>query len=189
MNLAGEPLLEWWSSHRYLKGEMVRSRVETTRLLVEAINRMPSPPKMFVSASSVACYPSKNIGQQQQQQKPQRKTTTARAFSGGSSRFQQSNSSSTTTAPSNVSSSTITDESIVDDGVLGYDERYDGALADTFMGQLCQQWEQASLSLPKQTRRTILRFGHILYREKGFFPRVRNLYEFGENYRILFVVN
>ncbi len=55
INLAGAPILKRWTP-RY-REEILRSRVITTRLLVQAINRLNSP-KTLISASAVGYYPS-----------------------------------------------------------------------------------------------------------------------------------
>jgi uncharacterized protein (TIGR01777 family) len=55
VNLAGEPIAEkrWTASHRQL---LLDSRLQTTRLLVEAMGRLPQPPQVLVNASAVGYY-------------------------------------------------------------------------------------------------------------------------------------
>ena len=55
VNLAGEPIAEkrWTPAHRQL---LETSRLETTRLLVEAISASPAPPSVLVNASAVGFY-------------------------------------------------------------------------------------------------------------------------------------
>lgn len=55
VNLAGAPIDRRWS--RTYKEELVASRVEVTRRLVEAVGRSERT-KTFLSASAVGCYPS-----------------------------------------------------------------------------------------------------------------------------------
>lgn len=55
VNLAGAPIDRRWS--REYKEELISSRVETTRRLVDAVNRSERT-KTFISASAVGCYPS-----------------------------------------------------------------------------------------------------------------------------------
>ncbi len=55
VNLAGEPIAEqrWTPAHRQ---KLLDSRLETTRLLVEAMGRLPQPPQVLVNASAIGCY-------------------------------------------------------------------------------------------------------------------------------------
>ena len=55
VNLAGEPIAEkrWTAAHRQL---LLDSRLQTTRLLVEAMARLPQPPPVLVNASAVGYY-------------------------------------------------------------------------------------------------------------------------------------
>ena len=55
VNLAGEPIAEkrWTPSHLEV---LHRSRIDTTRHLVAAINDSPTPPKVLVNASAVGFY-------------------------------------------------------------------------------------------------------------------------------------
>ena len=55
VNLAGEPIAEkrWTPAHLEL---LHRSRVDTTKHLVAAINASPTPPQVLVSASAVGFY-------------------------------------------------------------------------------------------------------------------------------------
>lgn len=59
INLAGKPLLGRWTKRH--KQQLFSSRVELTQKLVEAINSLDVPPKLFVSASAIGCYPSNRI--------------------------------------------------------------------------------------------------------------------------------
>ena len=55
VNLAGEPIAErrWTPEHRR---RLLVSRVDTTRLLVEAMGRLPQPPAVLVNGSAVGYY-------------------------------------------------------------------------------------------------------------------------------------
>ena len=55
VNLAGEPIAEkrWTPAHRQL---LETSRLDTTRLLVEAITASSSPPSVLVNASAIGFY-------------------------------------------------------------------------------------------------------------------------------------
>jgi uncharacterized protein (TIGR01777 family) len=55
VNLAGEPIAEkrWTPAHRQV---LLDSRLETTRLLVEAMARLPQPPPVLVNASAIGFY-------------------------------------------------------------------------------------------------------------------------------------
>ena len=55
VNLAGEPIAEkrWTPAHRQL---LFDSRLRTTSLLVEAMARLPQPPRALVNASAVGYY-------------------------------------------------------------------------------------------------------------------------------------
>jgi uncharacterized protein (TIGR01777 family) len=54
VNLAGTPILGRWTHHR--KQDILSSRIQTTRLLVAAINKMERAPSVFVSSSAVGIY-------------------------------------------------------------------------------------------------------------------------------------
>lgn len=54
VNLAGAPILKRWTSD--WKEEIRSSREDTTSLLVSAMNDMPHPPGVFISASAVGIY-------------------------------------------------------------------------------------------------------------------------------------
>mgnify|MGYP001805914171 CR=1 FL=1 len=54
INLAGAPIIQRWSTKN--KEAMVKSRIQTTKKLVEAINLCVAPPKVFISASAVGIY-------------------------------------------------------------------------------------------------------------------------------------
>lgn len=62
VNLAGQHILDptrrWTDAYR---DEVIRSRVETTRTLVEAINANPSPPAVFVSAAGKCFYGTREL--------------------------------------------------------------------------------------------------------------------------------
>ena len=55
VNLAGEPIAEkrWTPAHLEV---LHRSRIDTTKHLVAAINASPTPPQVLVSASAVGFY-------------------------------------------------------------------------------------------------------------------------------------
>ena len=55
VNLAGEPIAEkrWTPAHQRI---LETSRLETTRLLVEAIQASPTPPQVLVNASAIGYY-------------------------------------------------------------------------------------------------------------------------------------
>lgn len=59
INFAGAPILRRWTTR--WKQEIYSSRVETTRLLVEAMNGMSQPPATFISTSAVGIYDDENI--------------------------------------------------------------------------------------------------------------------------------
>ncbi|GAO31422.1 TIGR01777 family oxidoreductase [Geofilum rubicundum] len=59
VNLAGAPILTRWTESN--KKKIYHSRIDTTRLLVEAINALSSPPKDFISASAVGIYDDVNV--------------------------------------------------------------------------------------------------------------------------------
>jgi hypothetical protein len=54
VNLAGEPIATRWSED--VKKELIRSRIEPTKRLVEAINAAEKKPKAFVSGSAIGFY-------------------------------------------------------------------------------------------------------------------------------------
>jgi uncharacterized protein (TIGR01777 family) len=54
VHLAGAPILKRWN--KKWKDAILKSRTETTRKLVEAMNSMEKPPAVFVSASAVGIY-------------------------------------------------------------------------------------------------------------------------------------
>jgi hypothetical protein len=63
INLAGQHILDlrrrWNDAYRQ---EVLRSRVETTRALVRALNAMPHPPAVFVSTAGKCFYGTAEIG-------------------------------------------------------------------------------------------------------------------------------
>jgi uncharacterized protein (TIGR01777 family) len=62
INFAGKHILDlrrrWDDAYR---DEVIRSRVETTRILVDAINRSPTPPEVFVSTAGKCFYGTKEM--------------------------------------------------------------------------------------------------------------------------------
>lgn len=54
VHLAGAPILKRWTEK--WKDTILKSRTETTRKLVEAMNGMSQPPSVFLSASAVGIY-------------------------------------------------------------------------------------------------------------------------------------
>lgn len=54
IHLAGAPIIKRWT--KAYKNEIVDSRVNTTNLLVEAINQMETPPRLFISTSAIGIY-------------------------------------------------------------------------------------------------------------------------------------
>jgi uncharacterized protein len=64
VNLAGKHILDvtrrWTPAYR---SEVIASRVETTEMLVAALNRMPDPPEVFVSTAGKCFYGTGEIGQ------------------------------------------------------------------------------------------------------------------------------
>lgn len=63
VNLAGQHILNprrrWNAAYRQ---EVIQSRVQTTRTLVEAINAGPHPPEVFVSTAGKCFYGTKEVG-------------------------------------------------------------------------------------------------------------------------------
>ncbi|HUF05256.1 MAG TPA: TIGR01777 family oxidoreductase [Aridibacter sp.] len=57
VHLAGESIGEYWTEEK--KKRLRKSRVEGTRTLVEALSKLETPPKVFVSASAVGYYGSR----------------------------------------------------------------------------------------------------------------------------------
>jgi uncharacterized protein len=54
VHLAGEPVAQRWS--QAAKDRILKSRVDSTRLLVEAIGKAPKKPSVLVSASAIGYY-------------------------------------------------------------------------------------------------------------------------------------
>jgi uncharacterized protein (TIGR01777 family) len=54
VNLAGTPIMGRWTPRR--KQDILSSRIQTTRLLVAAINKMERAPSVFISSSAVGIY-------------------------------------------------------------------------------------------------------------------------------------
>lgn len=111
INLAGAPINGRWNRRR--KEAILTSRVETTRKLTEAINRLPHLPEVFISTSAIGFYPS----------------------------------------------SGICDENT-------------GAAQNSFLSQVCQQWEAAARKVNPAVRLVILRFGLILGAAGGVLPKI-----------------
>lgn len=59
INLAGATINCRWTAAA--KRKIMNSRVETTRMLVTAINEMPVKPSLFISASAVGIYPDEGV--------------------------------------------------------------------------------------------------------------------------------
>jgi uncharacterized protein (TIGR01777 family) len=59
INLAGAPIAKRWT--KLYKNILYNSRISTTRLLVNAINKLEVKPKLFLSASAIGVYDSINI--------------------------------------------------------------------------------------------------------------------------------
>jgi uncharacterized protein (TIGR01777 family) len=57
VHLAGESIAEYWSEEK--KESLRKSRVKGTETLVNALKKLDSPPKIFVSASAVGYYGSR----------------------------------------------------------------------------------------------------------------------------------
>ena len=66
VNLAGQHILDprrrWTESY---KQEVIRSRVDTTRALVDALNRSATPPQVFVSTAGKCFYGTSDLGPDQ----------------------------------------------------------------------------------------------------------------------------
>jgi len=54
INLAGERIEGIWSNNK--KKKILESRINTTRIIVEAINNCNIPPKLFINSSGVGIY-------------------------------------------------------------------------------------------------------------------------------------
>lgn len=56
ISLAGAPILQRWTTKN--KNEIIRSRIDSTKNIVEAINRLPieNRPGLFISASAIGIY-------------------------------------------------------------------------------------------------------------------------------------
>lgn len=59
INLAGAPVNQRWTFHN--KRDILYSRVDTTRRLVEVMNAMERKPSLFISVSAIGIYPSDGI--------------------------------------------------------------------------------------------------------------------------------
>lgn len=58
INLSGESIVGFWSESK--KEKIIKSRVETARALADAIAKMKNPPKLFINASAIGYYGSRN---------------------------------------------------------------------------------------------------------------------------------
>jgi uncharacterized protein (TIGR01777 family) len=54
VNLAGESILGLWTSQK--KEKILRSRVETTRHVMEGLSRLPDGPRILINASAIGYY-------------------------------------------------------------------------------------------------------------------------------------
>lgn len=54
VHLAGESIVGRWTIHK--KEEILRSRVQGTKLLADALSRLKKPPKVWISASAIGFY-------------------------------------------------------------------------------------------------------------------------------------
>lgn len=59
INLAGAPIAKRWT--KLYKDILYNSRISTTRLIVNAINKLKVKPKLFLTASAIGIYDSINI--------------------------------------------------------------------------------------------------------------------------------
>ena len=59
INLAGSPIIARWSED--YKKILYKSRIETTKNLVEAFSKLSKKPSLFISTSAVGIYDNKNI--------------------------------------------------------------------------------------------------------------------------------
>ncbi|MBC2604289.1 TIGR01777 family oxidoreductase [Puniceicoccus vermicola] len=62
IHLAGEPIAQRWTGE--VRERIYSSRVRSTRLLVRALRDLPTPPKVFLSASGINFYPPTPMGAQ-----------------------------------------------------------------------------------------------------------------------------
>jgi hypothetical protein len=60
VHLAGEPIAQRWSGA--VREKIYSSRVRSTRLLVEGLRKLKSPPKVFLSASGINYYHATEMG-------------------------------------------------------------------------------------------------------------------------------
>ena len=122
VHLAGAGVADrMWTTKR--KKEIVKSRVESTKLLVSQLKEYSPKCKTFVSASAIGYYGPDNAGQ----------------------------------AP-------FTEEA---------------APFNDFLGDTCKKWENESAAGQEFMRTTILRFGIVLGREGGAFPKLAGPLAFG----------
>ncbi|MDG5800131.1 TIGR01777 family oxidoreductase [Marinilabiliaceae bacterium ANBcel2] len=59
INIAGAPVFKRWSQK--WKSEIYNSRILTTKVLVDAVNSLSSPPKKFISVSATGIYDHINV--------------------------------------------------------------------------------------------------------------------------------
>jgi len=61
ISLAGAPILQRWTTKN--KNEIIRSRIDSTKNIVEAINQLPleQRPGLFISASAIGIYSSNKV--------------------------------------------------------------------------------------------------------------------------------
>lgn len=55
IHLAGAPIAARWTES--YKREIIASRIDTTRLLVDTLRALPAPPGLFISTSGIGIYP------------------------------------------------------------------------------------------------------------------------------------
>ncbi len=63
IHLAGENIAGIWSEQK--KEKIYKSRIESTKLLVDSFNKLKNPPKTFICASAVGCYPQNEVCNEQ----------------------------------------------------------------------------------------------------------------------------
>ncbi len=112
INLAGFPIISKWNEEN--RKLIYDSRINTTKLIVDAIEKAKVRPKVFVSASAVGFY----------------------------------------------------------DGEDKYDEDHT-IPNNSFLGDVCSDWETTAMEASKNTRVVIYRFGTVLGRNGGIIKKVR----------------
>lgn len=111
INLAGAPIIKRWS--KSYKKELISSRVQPTRALVDAILQATEKPALFVSASAVGYYPDKGC----------------------------------------------------------FDE-HNSRKGDSFLSDVCEQWEKEAWRASGAVRTVITRFGIVLAKDGGAFGKL-----------------